>query len=93
MPNPFYGVALVSPASVGIAAHRAWFPETTIAATVQLTSFTVQAPERFTPFQKHMAQAYIITSNTPAGPLGFPTPDKLRDSSAWLTNGQRDIPA
>jgi hypothetical protein len=51
---------------------------------LQLTSFWVQAPERFTAFQKHMAQAYIVTRNTPPGLLGFPTPDKLRDSSAWL---------
>jgi len=33
MPNPFYGVALVSPGPTTV--HRAQFSETTIAATIQ----------------------------------------------------------
>src|SRR4029450_9400139 len=85
MGNPFYGAALVSPSSVGESVHRAWFQETLITATIQLSSFWVQAPGQFQSFQRHLAQAYITTINTPPGPLGVPTPDKLRDSSAWLT--------
>lgn len=91
MGNPFYGAPLVSPSSVGESVHRAWFAETLITATIQLSSFWVQAPGQFQSFQRHLAQAYITTINTPAGTLGFPTPDKLRDSSAWLTTDHVDF--
>lgn len=83
MPNPFYGAVVLNYSSTLESVHHAWFPETLIAATIQLTSFW--ATQQQQPFTRYIAQAYIITRNTPLGPGGFPTPDKLRDSSAWLT--------
>ena len=76
MPNPFYGAALVAGNWITENVHRAWFPRTTIAATIQLTSIWITGPAQFQSNARSIAQAYIDK--------GFNV-DKFRDSSIWTT--------
>jgi hypothetical protein len=88
MSNVFYAAWLVRQGSLGWATHVAWFAETPILATIQLSSFSIQEGDRFAAFQPRYALAYIETVNTPTlvvGGLAIPNANKLTDNNVWLT--------
>lgn len=88
MSNVFYGAWLWRSGSLGWATHTARFQQTSILATIQLSSFSTQNNQSFVPFQSRYALAYIETINTPTiivGGLAIPNPNKLTDNNVWLT--------
>ena len=89
MSNLFYGIWMArTSGGLGWDTWAVNFPRLPIWGTIQLSSFTIQEGERFSPFRSRYAMAYIETVNTPTlsvGGIVIPNPDKLRDNNVFLT--------
>ena len=64
------------------------FQRTPIWGFIQLSSFSIQEGNQFSPFRPRYAMGDIETVNTPTmviGGITIPNPDKLRDNNVFLT--------
>ena len=62
----------------------AWFPELQVFANVLLSRYSAQDGERFSSFQQHWAEAYIVTPETPMTSIGTVSFPSRRDNTVFL---------
>lgn len=89
MSNLFYSTWMArTSGGLGWDTWEVSFPRLPIWGFIQLSSFSIQEGNQFSPFRPRYAMAYIETVNTPtltAAGLAIPNPDRLRDNNVFLT--------
>jgi hypothetical protein len=67
--------------------REAYYPETQVLATIQLSRYGTQNSGQFAQFEQRFAEAYIVSSETPMTTVGTVTFPSRRDSTVYLRTG------